>query len=88
MWGAWMRFWKVRQFYTERRPNLRIRVHNALMDIPKILGLLRDELANLNEAIATLERMQTTVPRRRGRPPRWLTEAKRSAKSKANKEVI
>jgi hypothetical protein len=58
------------------------------MDLPKILGLLREELSNLNEAIVTLERMQMTLPRRRGRPPRWLTEAKRPAKSKAKKEVI
>jgi len=36
------------------------------MDLAILLGLLREELSLLNEAILTLEREQMTVPRRRG----------------------
>jgi hypothetical protein len=53
------------------------------MDLPKILVAVREELAVLNEAIVTLERFQMTAPRKRGRPPKWLADAKRT-KSKAN----
>ena len=41
------------------------------MDIPKVLAELQQELARIDEAIASLERLQRGVPRR-GRPPRWL----------------
>lgn len=41
------------------------------MDIDKVLAELRAELARINDAIVTLERLQQGVPRR-GRPPGWL----------------
>jgi len=59
--------------------------HNACMDLPKILRLMHEELANLNTTILALERMQAASSgKRRGRPPKWLTEAKRGGKAKLN----
>ena len=46
------------------------------MDITKILSQLRSERAQINEAIAVLERMGGGVGgKRRGRPPKWMSEA-------------
>lgn len=42
------------------------------MDIKQVLEELHRELARINEAIQTLERLQDGTPRR-GRPPGWLT---------------
>jgi hypothetical protein len=42
------------------------------MDVTRVLAALREELKNLNEAIATLERLQQG-DRRRGRPPRLVS---------------
>ncbi len=42
------------------------------MDIKQVLEELHRELARINEAILTLERLQEGAPRR-GRPPGWLT---------------
>ena len=42
------------------------------MDIAKVVAELRLELANLDAAISTLERLQQSAPRRRGRPPKSL----------------
>lgn len=42
------------------------------MDIKKVIRELQGELARIDEAIDTLERLQTGMPRR-GRPPGWLT---------------
>lgn len=44
------------------------------MDLSKVLDQLRRELAYLDEAIDSLERLQANVGRRRGRPPKALTE--------------
>jgi hypothetical protein len=52
------------------------------MDLPKILGELREELAQLDTAIAALKRLATGTHRKRGRPPKWLIEAKREIKPK------
>ena len=41
------------------------------MDLTKVLSQLREELANLDAAILSLERLQTEG-RRRGRPPKAL----------------
>jgi hypothetical protein len=38
------------------------------MDLSKVLAQLRAEMANLDAAIQSLERLQE-MPRRRGRPP-------------------
>ena len=42
------------------------------MDITKVVAELRQELANLDAAILTLERLQQVGPRRRGRPPKSM----------------
>lgn len=44
------------------------------MNLEKILGDLHDEKRRIDEAISALERISAGRPRRRGRPPRWLTE--------------
>jgi len=43
----------------------------------KILEELRSEADMVDHAIAVMERLQLGAPRRRGRPPRWLTERKK-----------
>jgi hypothetical protein len=44
------------------------------MELDKALTQLQQELARINEAIASLERLQRGAPRR-GRPPQWLAQA-------------
>ena len=43
------------------------------MDLAKILRQLHEELANLDAAIISLEKLQESG-RRRGRPPAWLSD--------------
>lgn len=45
------------------------------MDLTKVLAQLRTELADLNAAIASLERLQQEG-KRRGRPPKVLKKEK------------
>jgi hypothetical protein len=52
------------------------------MDLPKILAELKEDLAQLNESIRTLEHMEVGNTKRRGRPPKWLKDARRLSKSK------
>jgi hypothetical protein len=56
------------------------------MDIAKVLVELRRELADLDAAILTLERLQVKSTRR-GRPPKLLTELRRARKSAAERVV-
>ena len=44
------------------------------MEVTKILAELRLELAQVSEAIMSLERLAQGRGRRRGRPPAWLAE--------------
>lgn len=44
------------------------------MDVNKILVELKTELAQVSEAIMSLERLARSRERRRGRPPAWMTE--------------
>jgi hypothetical protein len=46
------------------------------MDFREILQQLREERAQIGEAIIALERIQLDRGRRRGRPPKWMQEAK------------
>jgi len=46
------------------------------MDLSKVLLQLREELAALDAAIISLERLHQGG-RRRGRPPEWLAELKK-----------
>jgi hypothetical protein len=45
------------------------------MNITKMLSELRAEHATISEAIMVLERIARSGPRRRGRPPAWMTGA-------------
>lgn len=44
------------------------------MDVSKILSELRDERAQIEEAIVSLERLARGRGKRRGRPPAWMAE--------------
>jgi hypothetical protein len=47
------------------------------MNYLTMLDDLRQERDLVDHAIAVLERMQVGAPRRRGRPPTWLTDRKK-----------
>jgi hypothetical protein len=47
------------------------------MDVEKILAEMRLEREQLEEAIASLERLERPV-KRRGRPPSWLAEIRKT----------
>jgi hypothetical protein len=50
------------------------------MDLVKVLAQLREELASLDAAIFSLERLQQDPgARRRGRPPKALTDVPKTA---------
>lgn len=54
------------------------------MDIQKIIAELRAEREQIEEAIFSLERLALVHGgRRRGRPPKWMTEAARAAEPAA-----
>jgi hypothetical protein len=44
------------------------------MDVLKMLADLREERAQIEEAIVTLERLTLGQGKRRGRPPAWMTD--------------
>jgi hypothetical protein len=47
------------------------------MDVTKILAELRLEREQIEEAILSLERLVSGRGRRRGRPPKWMAEARK-----------
>ena len=47
------------------------------MDVTKMLNDLRSEREQIEEAIMTLERLARGRGKRRGRPPLWLSEARK-----------
>lgn len=54
---------------------------NDSMDLNKVLAQLREELENLDAAILSLERLHQEGPRRRGRPPKALSNLARAARA-------
>ena len=46
------------------------------MDITGILDELRESVANIDIAIAAMERLASGEPKKRGRPPKWMAAAK------------
>jgi hypothetical protein len=44
------------------------------MDITKMLAELHEERDHIDEAILVLSRLAAEAPRRRGRPPKWMTD--------------
>ena len=55
------------------------------MDVTKILSELRVEREQIEEAILSLERLATSRGRRRGRPPKWMAEAKKRIRIQTKK---
>lgn len=55
------------------------------MDVSKILADLRQEREQLEEAILSLERLAMGRGRRRGRPPSWMTVAKKRGRPPGSK---
>ena len=55
------------------------------MDVTKILGELRQEREQIEEAIISLERLARGRGRRRGRPPAWLAQAKKRGRPPGSK---
>lgn len=47
------------------------------MDVTKILAELRQEREQIEAAILSLERLVRARGKRRGRPPAWLSEARK-----------
>ena len=55
------------------------------MDVDKILEQLHSERDALDQSILALERLAVATGfRKRGRPPKWLKQAKERAEEKAN----
>jgi len=56
------------------------------MDLVKVLAELREELANLDAAILSLEQLQqVSGSHRRGRPPKVLADMRRGTTAKAQR---
>jgi hypothetical protein len=61
------------------------------MDILKMLSDLRTERSQIEEAILALERLSTGQDKRRGRPPKWMSQAhegKRSFSESPKKRTV
>ena len=57
------------------------------MDLSKVLAQLRVELENLDAAILSLERLQQEG-RRRGRPPKALSEVTKASRAARNESEL
>lgn len=57
------------------------------MDVSKILDDLKHEREQLEEAILSLERLARGRGRRRGRPPTWMSEAKKRGRPVGSKNA-
>jgi hypothetical protein len=55
------------------------------MDIEKMLAELREELEGIDQAILVLERIAMGRGKRRGRPPKWMSKAKKRGRPKGIK---
>jgi hypothetical protein len=53
------------------------------MDVNKILGELRNEREQIEDAIISLERLARGRGKRRGRPPTWMKDAQDRRKVRA-----
>lgn len=52
------------------------------MDVAKILAELRQEREHIEDAIISLERLARSRGKRRGRPPAWLSMAKKRERAR------
>jgi len=57
------------------------------MDVARILAELRLEREQIEEAILSLERLASGRGRRRGRPPKWMAEAKKRPRRAASRRT-
>lgn len=55
------------------------------MDVLKMLAELRQERAQIEEAILVIERMASRQGKRRGRPPAWMSTVKRRGRPPGSK---
>jgi hypothetical protein len=55
------------------------------MDVTKILAELRLEREQIEEAILSLERLAANRGRRRGRPPKWMADARKRIRAVAKR---
>jgi len=55
------------------------------VDINKMLAELRDEREHVEQAILVLENLARGQGKRRGRPPKWMTEIKRRGRPPGSK---
>ncbi len=46
------------------------------IDLDVLLQQLREEVSLLNNSIVVIERLASGRPKRRGRPPKWLSAAR------------
>jgi len=60
-------------------------VYAGSMDINRMLLDLRKERDQIVDAIGVLERLCLGRGKRRGRPPKWMTQAKRRGRPKGSK---
>jgi hypothetical protein len=58
------------------------------MDVLKMLGELRHEREQIEEAILTLERLIQGRTKRRGRPPAWMATVKRRGRPPGSKNKV
>jgi hypothetical protein len=56
------------------------------MDVEKILAELRLERMQIEEAILSLERLAKDRTKRRGRPPKWMAEARKRVRAQAKRQ--
>ena len=56
-------------------PRLRPMRYSSRMDVLKMLAEMRQERAQIEEAIMVLQRLSLGQGKRRGRPPAWMAAA-------------
>ena len=55
------------------------------MDINKMLAELREERERVEQATQVLEQIASGQGKRRGRPPKWMTQVKRRGRPPGSK---
>jgi hypothetical protein len=58
------------------------------MDLNKMLAELRAEREQVEQTIMALEHLARGQGKRRGRPPKWMTEAKRMGRPPGSKNKL
>lgn len=62
-----------------------INCYTLQMEITKMIADLRAERENIEQAIIVLERISRGQGKRRGRPPKWMTQVKRRGRPPGSK---